>query len=567
MKIQQRFVSLFSVLFFLLSFFVFSVFAQTTKPNFNRVSDYDVQHYVLRVSFDRANKKVFGDTTVQLKPIANDFRRVELDASNLNFTSVRVEPENKELQFRTDGDKVFVELDKTYAANEMISLRFKYTAAPEKGVYFVKADVENGKVIRNAQIWTQGEPQEARHWFPSFDFPSDKATTEQFITAEKGETVIGNGAFLGKTDNPDGTATFHFKMPVPHSTYLTSFIVGKYSKSNDSYKNVPLGFYVYPGRESITTPAFGKTKQMMRVMEELTGVDFPFNKYDQTIVANFNFGGMENITATTMADTEIFAATFPFARSGVEDLVSHELAHSWFGNLVTCRNWAELWLNEGFATFMEAAYREKVYGRADYLRKIRSDAREFLVEDTVNQNRHGLFNVLARPDDSIFDTTTYKKGGAVVHTLRETVGDQAFWRGLNVYLNRHKFGNVETADLQRAIEETSGTNLEWFFRQWVYGAGSPKLEIKQTYSAKNKTLVLSVSQNQPIDGITPEVFILPLEVEIKTPSGTKIEKIDINKRTKNFTLKVEGKPSEIKFDKNEKIPLKTVKIHPLVTLK
>lgn len=565
MKFHQSLSALFLALFTFPAILVFSVFAQTVKPNFNRVSDYDVQHYVLRVSFDRANKKIFGDTTVQLKPSIKDFRRVVLDAANLDFASVRLESSDKYLQFRADGEKLVVELDKAYAPNDLISLRFKYSAAPKKGVYFVDADVENGKTLRHAQIWTQGEAEEARHWFPSFDFPSDKATSEQFITAEKGETVIGNGEFSGKIDNTNGTTTFHYKMPVPHSTYLTSFIVGKYVKSVDSYKNVPLGIYVYLGRESIVASAFGKTKQMMRVMEELTGVDFPFNKYDQTIVANFNFGGMENITATTMADTEIFAAAFPFAKRGVEDLVSHELAHSWFGNLVTCRNWAELWLNEGFATFMEAAYREKAYGRADYLRKIRSDAKEFLVDDAVNQNRHGLFNVLARPDESIFDTTTYKKGGAVVHTLRETVGDEAFWRALNIYLNQHKFGNVETADLQKAMEEASGKNLEWFFRQWVYGAGSPKLEIKQFYSAKNKTLTLTVAQTQPADGITPEVFLLPLEVEIKTRGGLKIEKLDIKNRADNFTIKVDGKPSEIKFDKNEKIPLKTIKPQPLVT--
>ena len=176
-------------------------------------------------------------------------------------------------------------------------------------------------------------------------------------------------------------------------------------------------------------------------------------------------------------------------------------------------------------------------------------------------------DLLARADDSIFDTTTYQKGGAVVHTLRETVGDPAFWRALNVYLNRHKFANVETADLQKAMEEASGANLEWFFRQWVYGAGSPKLEIKLSYSAKNKTLVLSVAQTQAIDGITPEVFLLPLEVEIKTAGGIKVEKLDIKNRTENFSIKLGGKPTDIKFDKNEKIPLKTLKIQPLVTTK
>ena len=541
--------------------------AQTIKNQFNRSSNFDVQHYVLRISFDRAAKKIFGDTTVQLKPTVNDFKSFELDAKDLNFESVILDNENKTLRFRADGEKVVVELDKNYAPGDSIAVRFKYSATPKKGVYFVDELKEDGKLLRAAQIWTQGEPQEARHWFPSFDFPSDKATTEQIITAESGETVIANGNLIKRTENADGTVTFHYKMDVPYSTYLTSFVVGKYVKVTDKYKTIPLGFYVYPGKESIVAQAYGRTKDMFRVMEDLTKIDFPYNKYDQTIVANFNFGGMENVTATTMADTEIFAASFNFARGGVEDLVSHELAHSWFGNLVTTKNWANLWLNEGFATFMEAAYREKMYGRADYLRKIRSDAQQFIVDDAVNKNRHALYNQLARADDSLFDTTTYQKGGAVIHTLRETVGDQIFWKAINVYLNRHKFANVETADLQRAMEETSGKKLDWFFDQWIYGAGSPKLEIKQTYNATDKTLNLSVAQTQNRDDITPEVFVLPLEIEIKTPSGTKAETLDIKKRVENFSIKLNAKPTEIKIDKLDKIPIKTVQIKPLVTIK
>jgi aminopeptidase N len=554
---------------FILTFsaFVSANFAQTARPNFNRSSNYDVQHYIIRVSFDRAAEKVFGDTTVQLKPTTTNFNRFALDAASLNFESVKLEPENKDLKFSVSGDKISIDLDKTYSPTDLISIRFKYTATPKKGIYFVDTMEENGKIIRDAQIWTQGETEEAHHWFPSFDFPSDKATTEQIITADKGETVIGNGELLSRRENADGSVTFHYKMPVPHTTYLVSFVVGKYVKISDKYRDIPLGFYVYPGRESFVKTAYGTTKDMFRVFEELTKINYPFNKYDQTIVANFNFGGMENVTATTMADTEIFASAFSFAKPGVEDLVSHELAHSWFGNLVTCKNWAELWLNEGFATFMEAAFREKMYGRADYIRKIRSDAQQFIIDDAVNQNRHGLFNQLARPDDSIFDTTTYQKGGAVVHTLRETVGDEAFWRAVNVYLNRHKFGSVETEDLQAAMEEASGKKLDWFFRQWVYGAGSPKLEVKQTYNAGTKTLKLTVTQTQKIDKITPDAFILPLDVEIKTAAGVVSETIDVKNRVDNFTFKLNGKPTDIKIDKNEKVPIKTVKISPLIAAK
>ncbi len=547
----------------LLTVCAFSMAAQTSKPNFNRARTYDVQHYTIRTSFDRANKTVFGDTIVRLKPLNDNFNRIELDAADMNFESVKLESETKDLPYRLAGEKIYITFDKSYTPSDLISIRFKYSVKPSKGIYFVKADVEDGKVVRPAQIWTQGEAEEAHHWFPSYDFPDDKATSEQFITVEKDETAIANGEPLGTTENADGTKTFHYKMAVPHSTYLTSFVVGKYSKISDSYKNIPLGFYLYPGKESFAQKSFGKTKEMMRVFEELTRINFPYNKYDQTVVANFAFGGMENITATTMADKEIFTNPPEI----VEDLVSHELAHSWFGNLVTCRNWAELWLNEGFATYMEAAYREKKYGRADYLRKIRENAQLFFVDETINQNRHGLYNLSARPDDSIFDTTTYQKGGAVIHTLRETVGMENFWKAVNLYLTRHKFQNVETFDLQKIMEEVSGKDLNWFFEQWIYGGGYPKLNVTQVYNAATRSLDLTVTQTQDFDKITPEAFILPMEIEITTTKGTKIEKVEIKKREEVFSLNVDGKPTKVIFDKDEKIPLKSVKIQPLAMAK
>jgi len=231
--------------------------------------------------------------------------------------------------------------------------------------------------------------------------------------------------------------------------------------------------------------------------------------------------------------------------------------------MVTCRNWAELWLNEGFATYMEAAYREKMYGREDYLRKVKEDATQFMIDDSVNRNRHGLFNQLARPDDSIFDTTTYQKGGAVIHTLRETVGTENFWKAINIYLNRHKFQNVETPDLQKAMEETSAMKLDWFFSQWIYGAGFPKLEVKQNYNPRTKILNLSISQVQKADKTTASAFILPMEVEITTATGTKTEKIEVKKRVENFSIKLDGKPTGTILDKNEQIPLKLVKYERL----
>ena len=559
MRIRTAYAALLLLVFGLLA----AAAAAQARPDFNRPRTYDVQHYILRVSFDRPAKKVVGDTTVRLKPLNDGFTRVELDAAGLNFESAVLEPSAQPLKYTVANDKIAVTLDRAYSPSEEIAIRLKYTATPKKGVYFVGERREGQQLIHGPQIWTQGEPDEAHHWFPSFDFPSDKATTEQYITANKGESAIGNGQLVEEKDNADGTVTFHYRMPMPHSTYLVSFVVGNYKKVSDKYKDIELGYYVYPGGEFIVPLAYGKTKDIFRVFEEFTGMGYPFNKYDQTIVSGFTFGGMENITATTMADTEIMMAGFDFARGPVEDLVSHELAHSWFGNMVTMKNWSELWLNEGFATFLEALSRERLYGREDFMRKVRADAEMFLADDSVNRRRHGLFNKIAKIDDSLFDVTTYQKGGVVLHMLREEVGPEAFGKAVNIYLNRHKFGNVETPDLQNAMEEASGRDLKWFFEQWVYGAGHPKLDVKRVYNAQTKTLRLTVTQTQKLDGITPAAFVLPIQIKVKTNGGETTEDVKISKRSEVFSFKVAGRPTAVAVDPAEKIPLKTVMVNPL----
>lgn len=538
-------------------------FAQNTRPSFDRDSNFDVQHYTLRVSFDHAKRTVFGDTSVFLKPIKNDLRSVELDAKDLKFEKITIGRSDLGLKYvLTKDSKVQVNLDRSYGPDETIELRFKYSAKPKKGVYFVDEKKDKDKLVNPSQIWTQGEPDEARHWFPSFDFPSDKATSEQIITVQKGQIVIGNGVLLSQKENADGTDTFHYKMDIPHPTYLISFVVGDYVKIEDKYRDIPLGYYMYRGTEYVAPRAYGKTKEIFSAFEELTKIDYPFNKYDQTIVANFAFGGMENITATTMADSEIFYANIDFLRGAVEDLVSHEIAHSWFGNNVTCKNWAELWLNEGFATFLEAAVREKMYGRSDYIRKILLDAESFLDDAAANSKPMSLYNLNAGNLATLFDrpAVTYNKGGAVVHQLREQVGNEAFWKGVNIYLTRHRFGSVETSDLIRAMEEASGQKLDWFFDQWVYASGHPKLDLKAAFDEKKHQLSITVAQTHRSDKFGRSAYRLPLEVQLTINGKTVVEKIDIDQRNSTHSLKAEVKPSAITIDPENKIPLMVTKL-------
>jgi aminopeptidase N len=540
-----------------------AAYAQAPAARFNRSQTYDVQHYIIRLTFDRKNKRIFGDTTVQLKPLVSGFDRFELDAAGLRFESVKLDPGGADLEFDTSREKVSISLPKRYTPGELISVRLKYSASPKKGLIFVDEKPGEG---RPSHIWTDSEPFETRYWFPSFDFPSDKATSEQYITVDKSQTVIGNGELISSSENPDATVTWHYKMPFPHPTYLSSFVVGRYAKLTARHKDIPLGFFVFPGREAMVAAVFSKTAEMMSVFEERTGVRYPFNKYDQAIVSNFKDAGMENLTATILSENEI--SFLLFKQPLLDDLIAHELAHSWFGNLVTCRNWAELWLNEGLATFMEAVYREKRYGRADYLSKIRNDTLKYMVQDNSFGSRQGLFNQRAIDIDAVFDNadTTYNKGAAVIHMLRETVGETAFWKGINLYLTRHRFGSVESTDLRKVMEETSGQDLGWFFSQWVYGGGYPKLEVEQVYDSNTQDFRITVSQIHKSDALTPAVFVLPLDLEFKTEDGVRREVIKVTKRQETFLFKVGKMPSAVLIDTGDKVPVKSVKTRPLTII-
>lgn len=516
---------------------------------------YDVQHYVIRTSFDVPAKTIYGDTTVTLKPLSTGFQSFDLDATGMEFESVKLEPEGKDLRWTSAQDKLQITLNRPYTPSDTIAVRIKYKATPVKGIYFIPAvpATRYRAYARPAQIWSQGEPEENHYWFPCYDYPNDKATSEQYITTGANEIAISNGELLETTNNLDGTRTFHWKMNQPHSSYLISLVVGDYAKLTDTYKNIPVEYYTYPGSETKARNAFGHTPQMMQWFSERFNYEFPYNKYAQTVVSNFIFGGMENITATTQADTEILSGEGDDPSLSVDNLVSHELSHSWFGDLATCKDWANLWVNEGFATFFEAAYKEHTQGHDAYLEEIRGDAANYFSEDLYQYRRPIISSRYQNPVD-LFDSTLYKKGGVVVHMLRETVGDEVFWKALNTYLNEYKYQNTDARDMQRVFERVSGKKLDWFFDQWLYKAGYPELRVRQTYDPQTRALSLDVEQTQTPDATTPAVFRLPdVEIEIGTTRGRQTERINITKRSERFTFKTEGRPRMVVFDKTERV--------------
>jgi aminopeptidase N len=514
---------------------------------------YDVLHYTISTRFNVPAKTVMGDETISLKPLANGFKTFELDASSMKIEAVMLADSDRTLKWTQPPDKLAITLDRAYEPSETINVRIRYSATPQRGLYFIPENRASSAVpSKPAQIWTQGEPEENHYWFPCYDFPDDKATSEQYITTNANEIAISNGTLLETTTNADGTHTFHWKMEQPHASYLTSLIVGNYAKLEDAYKSIPLEYYTYRGTEEAARRAFMKTPEMMRTFSQRLDYEYPYNRYAQTIVASFIFGGMENITATTHADSEILSGNTNEAQLATENLISHELAHSWFGNLVTCKDWSELWLNEGFATFMEAVFREHEAGHDAYLQEMRSNTSLYILEDWLKYRRPVVYNRYGSAID-IFDATVYKKGALVLHMLRETVGDEMFWKALHRYLDEYKYQPVGTADLQRVFEETTSQQLDWFFDQWVYKAGYPELRVRSSYQQPTGKLTIEVTQTQTAEAMTPLVFRLPVEIEIGTPAGQRTERIEITQRSQRFTFKLDGKPLMIRFDKGERI--------------
>lgn len=523
---------------------------------------FDVEHYIIRTRFDRQTRTVYGDVSVRVRALKAPIQSVELDAVDLKIESVVLGSDSTPLVWKATTNRLSISLPKPSDTSESVTVRIVYRAKPHRGLYFIPGIKGPPGVLQPAQIWTQGEAEENRYWFPCYDFPDDKATVEQYITTAANEIAISNGVLVNVANNADRTRTFHWSMDQPFSSYLVSLVVGDYAQIKDTYGDIAVEYNTYRGTEEVARRVFAKTPAMMRWFEKVLKIPYPYKRYAQTIVASFIFGGMENITATTHADTEILYADPTATDPGADDLISHELSHSWFGDLVTCKDWSELWLNEGLATFMEASFKESEGGREAYLAKLAQDQKELFAEDMPSK-RHPLVNKNYSTGMELFDATTYKKGGWVIHMLRETVGDDVFWRALTAYLNEFKYANVTSADLQRVFEKVSGRNLDWFFKQWVYQAGYPELNVNYRYDLTDGKLTVEVEQKQKIDPKSPAAFRLPLEIEVTTAEGKKTVLADVTQRDQSFTFDLAANPTDVTVDPNSRL-LKKVELRRAV---
>ncbi|HYP28609.1 MAG TPA: M1 family metallopeptidase, partial [Blastocatellia bacterium] len=536
--------------------------AQAPPVKWPRSHDYDVQHYRIAVSFDWSKKSVAGETTIAFRPFRDDFKEVTVDAGDMRINSVRL-ARGGPLEFRyVNNEKLVIALDRAYAAGSDVAVTISHSATPKKGLTFITPNESDPN--RPYQIWSQGQSEDNHYWFPCYDYPNDFATAELLATVEEKYQVISNGSLVSVQPNQQAkTRTWHWKMDKPFSSYLVSVVVGEFAEVKDQFKGTPITSYVYKDQIENGRVSFGKTPEMMKLFTGLLDVEYPFSKYAQVTTRDFN-GGMENVTATTLADVYVLdrRAHMDVAHN-TDTLVSHELAHSWFGNMITCRDWGELWLNESFATFFESVWIEHERGRDGYQYEMLAN-QQTAFQAWWQGNRRPIATKRYTNPDALFDAYTYQRGAAVINMLRFVLGDDPFWRAVRHYVKKHRWQNVETQQLVIAIEEATGQNLQWFFDQWVYKYGQPEFEISSSYDGKN-SLKLSVRQAQKADDKrpwfeAPEFFTMPVDIAITTSAGEKVHRVQVDAREKEFTFQVDSKPLIINFDRGNHI-IKLVKFN------
>ncbi len=529
----------------LLCLFVFSATIAHAQSVFSvkdegeaRNRHYHVVHYKIEVSFDEGKKMVNGRVTTTLTPFPEELTTVEFDAESLHVGKVSLG--GKDLRFDIQPKTIAIHLDKPYTSSDTFTVVIDYSATPKKGLYFVQPD--SGAPDKPWQIWSQGEDMNNHFWFPCYDFPNDKATSEVIATVRSAYTVLSNGKLVDvKEDKKNGTKTFHWSETKPHSSYLIMMAAGEYAILRDKAGKLPVEYYVYRKDSVDAWACLRETPAMIKFFNEKIGFPYPWEKYAQVQIADFMYGGMENTSATTMADDALVYDARRRIDGTPTTLIAHELAHQWWGDVVTCKDWRHLWLNESFASYFDPLYHEFSLGRDEFDYRMYRDQLEGINVDT-SLGRKPVVSV------GSYTANVYPRGASILHMMRFVLGDKLFWRAINHYITKNQFRPVETNDLKLAIEEATGQNLYWFFDQWLYKAGHPIFALSYRWDEAAKVLLLHIKQTQKMDTLTG-IFRTPVDVEITTDEGANIYRVDIASQETTMTLPASAKPKLVIFDK------------------
>ena len=519
-----------------------------SRPRYAPPLDFHTVHTKIELAVDFERKRISGSCTLEIDPVKSGLKVARFEAIGLEISKVSVDGAPAEFDY--DGSNLDVQLKRGEGRR---SIRAEYSASPTMGVYFTGPDKEHPE--KEVQAWTHTEAEESRYWFPCHDHPADKSSSELVLTVPKEFRVISNGKLLSSKVE-GGTATFHWKEEIPHSCYLTSFIAGRFGVITQEARGVKLNYNFSESKREDVLRYFGETPKMVEVFEDLTGVKYPYAKYDQTTVQDFVAGGEENLNATTLADhyfpdpasEEDFSTTYSLPGQRPVDLVSHELAHQWFGDYVTCSDWPHAWLNEGFASYFQELYLEKTRGIDEMLWHLDTRVEDYFDEDEKEYRRPIVDRDYVWPDD-LFDSHLYPKGASMLHELRFIMGDEAFFKGISQYLKTYALSTADTDDLRKVMEKTSGLQLEEFFEQAFYRPGHPEFDVAYDWDDEGRLATLRVKQMQETDDGTP-VSKLPCEVVFYVDKDRLSYRVLLDSPEQSLNFSLPSKPAIVEFDPN-----------------
>ncbi|HEY2805684.1 MAG TPA: M1 family aminopeptidase [Gemmatimonadales bacterium] len=497
---------------------------------------FDLLHQVMHVRFDVPHRELFGEVTTRVAITQAPTDTIRLDAENLSIDKA-TDARGRVLRFETDTTHVTVRLGRRANVGDTVEFSLTYHTIPQRGLYIVP---------RRNVIWSQGEATETRAWIPTYDAPNDKTTWEFYVTADSSMKVLSNGRLVGTEPAAGGQKVWHWSQETPASTYLYSVVAGPFTILHDEWRGIPVEYWTYADTVNSAWRSFGETPAMIETYSQVLGVPFAWAKYDQSIIPDFTYGGMENVSATTQTDLALVpTGTSP---EGVRGLVAHELAHQWFGDLTTTADWADIWLNEGITTYMESVQQEKSRGWDEAELNWLGQQQQAMAADQ-NEVRSLVWGRYQGTDpiQLFFSGHVYPKGGQLAHQLRRLLGDSLFWAGMHRFLTDNAHQPVTTPDYAVAMERTCNCDLDWFFDQWAYGIGYPKVHFTRHWDAPTKTLHLSVEETQPIDSLHP-LFRFPATIRIITRDSVIRHEINVTHQKETFAIALPSEPLSFRFD-------------------
>lgn len=536
------------------------------KPHYNPDRPGQVEHIFLDLVLDIPQQRYQGTCAIRLNPVRSGIDRLTLDAVNLTIDTVTVDEVSQAFDY--DGEQLHIQLQQPTEAGKVITLAIAYRVAhPQRGLYFITPTKHYPN--KPTQVWTQGEDEDSRFWFPCFDYPGQLATSEIRVQVPKNLIAISNGELVGTEELKDAKV-YHWRQQDVHPTYLMTLAVGDFAELGDEWQGKPVTYYVEKGKEEEARLSMGKTPRMIEFFSQKFGYPFPFPKYAQVCVDDFIFGGMENTSTTLLTDRCLIDARAAIDNRTTEALVAHELAHQWFGDLVVIKHWSHAWIKEGMASYSEVMWTEQEYGAEEAAYYRLGEARNYLDEDTSRYRRPIVTHVY-REAIELYDRHLYEKGACVYHMIRAELGEELFWNAIATFVNDNAHRTVETVDLLRAIEKATGRNLLFLFDQYVFRGGHPDYKVTYSWDGDSNLAKLTVTQTQAKDKDSRnELFDLKIPIGfgyVGGSGGDKIVSVRVCDRDQSFYFPLEQKPDFISFDVGNHT-LKTVVLeYPIPELK